>query len=201
MLDSLGQWPWLACSFRRAQAATMLEFHVPLTNCFVRRWFCVVRKLHCTITIDSVLANCKTQNAFLFPVHAMFHHDCPLAVKPASMPRRLVHKKTWRDSLPIDMLLSAVSVLVVAQPSSEFPEGLLNYPVYKHSTISFIYISIVHECFNSSRSLKGGGRWESTFWGNANVTGVTGDNYTIPIVCMGLTTHICTTTACILLCS
>jgi hypothetical protein len=30
----------------------------------------------------------------------------------------------------LDMLLSAVSVLVVAQPSSEVPEGLMNYPVY-----------------------------------------------------------------------
>jgi len=38
--------------------------------------------------------------------------------------------KTWRGSLPIDMLLSAVSVLVVAQLSSEVPEGLMNYPVY-----------------------------------------------------------------------
>jgi hypothetical protein len=28
------------------------------------------------------------------------------------------------------MLLSAVSVLVVAQPSSEVPGGLINYPVY-----------------------------------------------------------------------
>jgi hypothetical protein len=27
------------------------------------------------------------------------------------------------------MLLSAVSVLVVGQPSSEVPEGLMNYPV------------------------------------------------------------------------
>jgi len=77
-------------------------------------------------------AKSKTQNAFVFSVHAMFLHDCPLAVKPASMPRCLVHtkKKTWRDSLPIDMLLSAVSVLVVAQPSSEIPEGLMNYPVF-----------------------------------------------------------------------
>ena len=64
------------------------------------------------------------------PVHAIFRHNCPLAVKPASMPRSLVHKKTWRDSLPIDMLLSAVSVLVVGQPSSKFPEGLMNYPVF-----------------------------------------------------------------------
>ena len=43
-------------------------------------------------------------------------------------------KKTWRDSLPIDMLLSAVSVLVVAQLSSEIPEGLINNPVH---TINF----------------------------------------------------------------
>jgi len=34
-----------------------------------------------------------------------------------------------RDSLPIDMLLSAVSFLVVAQSSSEIPEGLMNKPV------------------------------------------------------------------------
>ena len=44
-----------------------------------------------------------------------------------------VQKKTWRDSLPIDMLLSTVSVLVVAQSSSEIPEGLMNNPVYKTS--------------------------------------------------------------------
>jgi len=52
------------------------------------------------------------------------------------MPQCLAHKKTWRDyliydlcSLPIDKLLSAVSVLVIAQPSSEVPDGLTNYPV------------------------------------------------------------------------
>jgi len=32
-------------------------------------------------------------------------------------------------SLPTDMLLSAVSVLVVAQSSSGVPEGLMNNPV------------------------------------------------------------------------
>jgi hypothetical protein len=61
----------------------------------------------------------------------MFRHNCPLAVKPASTPGCLVHKKTWRDSLPIDMLVTAVSVLVVAQPSLEVPEGLMKYPVIK----------------------------------------------------------------------
>ena len=65
----------------------------------------MIRNLRCTVTIDPVLANSKTQNAFLFTVNE-------------------------RDSLPIDMLLSAVSVLVVAQSSSEIPEGLMNNPVY-----------------------------------------------------------------------
>ena len=37
------------------------------------------------------------------------------------------------------MLLSAVSVLVVAQSSSEFPEGLMNNPVY---VCVYIYIYI-----------------------------------------------------------
>ena len=50
-------------------------------------------------------------------------------VEPGSTPGPLVQKKTWRDSLPIDMLLSAVSVLVVAQSSSEITEELMNNPV------------------------------------------------------------------------
>jgi hypothetical protein len=49
---------------------------------------------------------------------------CKYAVAP-----RTQKKKTWRDSLFIYMLLSAVSVLVVAQRSLEVPEGLMNNPV------------------------------------------------------------------------
>ena len=55
----------------------------------------MVRNLRCTVTIDSVLANSKTQNTFLFTVHAIFRHDYPLAVEPASTPRPLVQKKLW----------------------------------------------------------------------------------------------------------
>ena len=88
-------------------------------------WY-MIRNLRCTVTIDSSLANSKKQNAFLFAVNAIFLHDYPIAVEPGSTPRSLVQKKTWRDFLPIDMLLSAVSVLVVAQSSSEIPEGLMN---------------------------------------------------------------------------
>jgi hypothetical protein len=52
-------------------------------------------------------------------------------VKLASTQWNLINKqKTWRDSALIDMFLSAVSVLVVVQLSSEVLEGLMNYPVY-----------------------------------------------------------------------
>ena len=50
-------------------------------------------------------------------------------------------KETWRDSLSIGMLLSAVSVLVVAQSSSEIPEGLMNNPVYLRLNLSQPYKS------------------------------------------------------------
>jgi len=54
-------------------------------------------------------------------------------------------KKTWRETLPIDMLLSAVSVLVVAQPISEIPEVLMNYRVY----LSVMTVNIrVEVCFH-----------------------------------------------------
>ena len=101
-----------ACALRNEQA--------------VRAYGPMIRNLRCTVTIDSVLANYKTQNAFSFNVNVIFRHDYPLAVEPGITPRPLVQKKAWRDSLPIDMLLSAVSVLVVAQSSSEIPEGIMN---------------------------------------------------------------------------
>ena len=40
------------------------------------------------------------------------------------------------------MLLSAVSVLVVAQSSSEIPEGLMNNPVY---TYMYMYVSVMYK--------------------------------------------------------
>jgi len=52
----------------------------------------MIRNLRCTVTIGSVLANSKTQNAFLFTVTNIFRHDYPLAVEPESTPRPLVQK-------------------------------------------------------------------------------------------------------------
>ena len=77
-----------------AQAATLLEFMyrsriVLSVGSYV--WY-LIRNLRCTVTIDSVLANSKTQNAFLFTVNAIFRHDYPLAMEPGSTPRPLVQK-------------------------------------------------------------------------------------------------------------
>jgi len=46
------------------------------------------------------------------------------------------------------MLLSAGTVLVVAQSSSEIPEGLMNNPVYRHTPDKFkvfaIWAFVIH---------------------------------------------------------
>jgi hypothetical protein len=73
-------------------------------------WY-LVWNLCCSITIDSVLANPKTQNAFLLPVFAVFHHNCPLAVKPASMPWHLLFKQTGRDFICIDIVTDLLKAL------------------------------------------------------------------------------------------
>jgi hypothetical protein len=52
-------------------------------------------------------------------------------------------KKTWRDSARINMFLSAVSVLVVVQLSSEVPKKIMNIPVY--ILIFFLPKSILEE--------------------------------------------------------
>ena len=62
-------------------------------------------------------------------VHEFQQSGCLCAAKRTGRPDPWA--RTWRDSLPIDMLLSAVSVLVVAQSSSEIPEGLMNNPVFR----------------------------------------------------------------------
>ena len=107
-------------------------------------WY-MIRNLRCIVTIVSVLANSKTHNAFLFTVNAIFLHEYPLAVEPGSTPRPLVQKKNWMNSLAIDMLLSAVSVLVVAQSSSEFPEGLMNNPVCSNHNVIVMKYKLQHK--------------------------------------------------------
>jgi hypothetical protein len=61
-----------------------------------------IRHAQHTIThvkIQSASANLNTQNSFLFPSHAMFRHNCPLALETRSMWQNQVHTNTCTDSL------------------------------------------------------------------------------------------------------
>ena len=106
--------------------------HVPFTNCFVCRWFCVVHDPKPPLHSRNWLSFGKFQDTQRFLIHCERHFSSWLPPsggtwKYAKAPST---NKTWKDSLLIDMLLSAVSVLVGAQSSSEIPEGLTNNPVY-----------------------------------------------------------------------
>ena len=75
-------------------------------------WY-MIRNLRCTVTVDSSFG--KFQDTERFLIHCERHFSSRLPPsggtwKYAKAPS--TKKKTWRDSLPIDMLLSAVSVLV-----------------------------------------------------------------------------------------
>ena len=72
-LDSLGRWPRPASSFRSAQAVTVLEFHVPLTNCFVRRWFCAVHGPKPPLHRHNWLRFGKFQDTERFLIHCARH--------------------------------------------------------------------------------------------------------------------------------
>ena len=119
--------------------------HVTFTNCFVCRWLCAVHDPKPPLYIHNWLSFGKFQDTERFLIHCERHFSSRLPPsggtwKYAKAPST---KKTWRDSLPIDMLLSAVSVLVVAQSSSEIPEGLMNIPVYLNIHVAQCLLSIL----------------------------------------------------------
>ena len=67
--------------------------------------------------------------------HMKFQQSgCLCAAKRRSRPGPMAPASLF-VSLPIDMLFSALSFLVVAQSSSEVPEGLMNNPVYRNQQV------------------------------------------------------------------
>ena len=96
-LDSLGRWLGRPLRFaaHRQPLSWNFMYHSRIVLSVGSSVRYMIRNLRCTVTIDSVLANSKTQNAFLFTVHAIFRHDYPLAVEPASTPRSLLQKKNF----------------------------------------------------------------------------------------------------------
>jgi hypothetical protein len=114
------------------EAATLLEFHVPLTNCFVRRWFCVVRGPKPPLHRHSWLSFGKFQDTFCSLIPCTHHVSSRLppsgeTYKYATAPS--TQRKTWRDSVPIDMLSFSVTILATVPQRSKIQEGLMNYPV------------------------------------------------------------------------
>ena len=109
-------------------------------------WY-MIRNLRCSVSIDSFW-QIPRHRTFSYSLERHFSSRLPPSGgtwKFANAPSK--KKKTWRDSLPIDMLLSAVSVLVVAQSSSEIPEGLTNNPVHYYNmsdTSDVCYAAISH---------------------------------------------------------
>jgi hypothetical protein len=67
-----------ACSFRSAQAATLLEFLIPPTNCFVHRWFCVVLGPKLTLHHHNWLSFGKFQDTERFLIPCPRHVSSPL---------------------------------------------------------------------------------------------------------------------------
>ena len=96
-LDSLGWLPRPASSFRRPQAATLLEFHVQLTNCFVRRWFCAVHGPKPPLHRHNWLSFGKFQDTERFLIHCARHFSSRLPPSGGTFitPRPLVQKKLW----------------------------------------------------------------------------------------------------------
>ena len=67
-----------ACSFRSAQVATLLEFHVPFTNCFVCRWFWVVHDPKPPLHSHNWLSFGKFQDTERFLIHCESHFSSRL---------------------------------------------------------------------------------------------------------------------------
>jgi hypothetical protein len=96
-LDSLGQWPqpaWFFFAAHRQPLCWNFLYQSQIVLFIGGSVWYFVRSLCCTVTTDSVLANSKTQKAFLSPILTMFHHDCPLAVKPPTTPWHVSRKWT-----------------------------------------------------------------------------------------------------------
>jgi hypothetical protein len=113
-LHSLGR-PVLSAAHRQPLCSIFL-YHPRIVLSVRCSVWSLVRNLRCAVTIDSVIANSKTQNAFLSPILAMFSHDCLLAVKPASTPCRLLTIQHQE----ILQLLTCFSLLCLSCCSAEF---------------------------------------------------------------------------------
>jgi hypothetical protein len=120
---------WLPVRFT---AHTLLEFHVPLTDCFVRRWFCVVRgpkpRLHC----HNWLSFGKFQDTESFLIPCPHHVSSWLppsgeTCRHATVPRT---QKFWEFLYLLIYSPSAWSSWLVYRRGQKSRRDLTNYPVF-----------------------------------------------------------------------
>ena len=126
-------WTRTATSFRSAQAATLLEFHVPFTNCFVCRWLCVVHDPKPPLHRHNWLSFGKFQDTERFLIHCERHFSSRLP--PSGGTCRYTKAPSTKKKLGQIFYLLICSFLpclswLLRCSSSEIPEGLMNNPVY-----------------------------------------------------------------------
>jgi hypothetical protein len=148
--NSLGRWPWPACRFAAHRQIFCWNFmyHPRIVLSVDGSVWYTVQNLRYTVTINSVLVNYKTKNAFLFPVHAMFRQGRFPAVKAASTSRRLVHKK--KLEIFCTYWYAPFCCVWLGCCAAEFGSsgGTMSYPIYTVYIYIYIYVLLFGQVQN-----------------------------------------------------
>jgi hypothetical protein len=126
-----------ACSFCSVQAATLLEFLLPLTSRFVLTCFCVVLGPKPPLHRYNWLSFGKFQDTERFLI------SCPRHVSSWQLHSSETGSTSWRllpklGEILCLLLYSFLLCLVVTLRSWEFPERLMNYHIYTRITVRLI---------------------------------------------------------------
>jgi hypothetical protein len=100
---------------QRRERATLLEFHVPLTNWFVRSYFCVVHSPKSPLHRHNLLSFVKFHDTGRFLIPCPLHtslsllpsgETCKYATAPGTQ------TKTWRDYLTLSMFSPCITITI-----------------------------------------------------------------------------------------
>jgi hypothetical protein len=105
------------------QAGTLLAFLVPLTNCFIRRWFFVVLGPKTLLHHHNSFGLIKFQDTehFVICCPRLAYSQLPSSGETCKYATAPVTTKSWRDSLPTDALFLAVSPFRISGRTHQLP--------------------------------------------------------------------------------
>jgi hypothetical protein len=164
---------------RNEQATTRLEFHVPLTNCVVDVWFCVVHGPKLPLHRHNWLSFGKFQDTERFLIPCPHHvpsrlppsgETCKYATAPCT-------QKNLRNSLPIDMLPFGVNFPATVPQGRKSLRDLW-IPLYSCENLVQLWVSQLR---NNSRPVEANWPFTSSnsiLW-NVSRNIKTGDSYCI----------------------